>query len=250
MRWNMRPQFIDVLRLRRAALRYSAHGWDVTPGACLSGDRFHCHRPGCPTVGCHPALERWEEAATSDAGRIGDWWSALPHTVLLATGRAFDVLEVPAHLGLRVLGLARLHGHVLGPGRLPLGGPLAVTPTGRWMFLVKPGDRLRPELDGQLDVLHHGPGSWVPAPPTRLPEGRVRWAVTPDEVRWRLPDSYAVQALLVDAIAALVARGPEAAVTWPEPAAGTLPAPRPPGDAAATRPPTVPRQASTSRRAA
>jgi hypothetical protein len=233
MRWTFRPQFIDVIRLRRAALRYSAHGWDVTPGACLAGDRFTCERPGCPTVGCHPALERWEEAATSDAVRIGDWWSALPHTVLLATGHTFDVLEVPAHLGLRVLGLARLHGHVLGPGRLRVGGPLAMTPTGRWMFLVKPGDRLRPELDGQPDVLHHGPGSWVPAPPSRLPEGRVRWAVTPDEVHWQLPDSYALQALLVDAMALTLSMPAAAAAVG-----------------AATRSPAVPRQASTARRAA
>jgi hypothetical protein len=242
MRWSIRPQFIDVIRLRRAALRYSGHGWDVTPGACLTGNRFTCERPGCPTVGCHPALERWEEAATCDTVRIGDWWSILPHTVLLATGRSFDALEVPAHLGLRVLGLARLHGHVLGPRRLRVAGPLAVTPTGRWMFLVRPGDRLRPELDGQPDVLHHGPGSWIPAPPTRLPEGRVRWAVTPDEVHWQLPDSYAVQALLVDALAVAV------------PSYAETPPPPPTDDArartAAGHGITVPRQASTSRRAA
>jgi len=254
MRWNTRPQFFDVLRLRRAALRYSSHGWEVMPGAWLAGDRFSCQRPGCPTVGCHPALERWEDAATCDARRVDEWWSSRPHAVLLATGRTVDVLEVPAYLGLRVLGLARLHGHVLGPDRLPVGGPLAVTPTGRWMFLVRPGDRLRPELAGMRDVLHHGAGSWVPAPPTRLPEGRVRWAVTPDETHWRLPDSYAIQALLVDSIgaAAVHPTPPRARSPWPEPMAepSSRPSPDSPAPAGPPAAPVVPRQASTSRRAA
>ncbi|HYN92662.1 MAG TPA: bifunctional DNA primase/polymerase, partial [Pilimelia sp.] len=194
------PRLVDLVRLRRAALRYGGRGWAVTPGAYLSGTRFACGRPGCPTVTCHPALESWEEAATCDPARVTAWWRALPHTVLLATGGTFDVLEVPAHLGLRALGMARLHGHVLGPARLPVDGPVAAGPTGRWMFFVQPGDRLRPELDGQFDVVRHGRGSWVPAPPTRLPEGRVRWAVSPEDVHWQLPDSYAVQALLVDAL--------------------------------------------------
>ncbi|WP_173079245.1 bifunctional DNA primase/polymerase [Phytohabitans rumicis] len=208
MRWSPRPPFIrssvlDRSRLRHAALRYAEHGWDVTPGACLSGARFACARPGCPTMGCHPALEQWEDAATSDHGQVLTWWRRQPHAVLLPTGRAFDVLEVPAHLGLRVLGAARLHAGVVGPGRGQVRGPVAVTPTGRWMLLVRPGDPLRPELDESLDVVRHGAGSWIPAPPTRLPEGPVRWAASPEETRWRLPDSYAVQGMLVDALGAV-----------------------------------------------
>jgi hypothetical protein len=60
----------------------------------------------------------------------------------------------------------------------------------------------------------------LPAPPTRLPEGRVRWIVPPEEVAWRLPDSYALQRMLVDALAARLSA------------------------------PVLPRQLSTSRRAA
>jgi Bifunctional DNA primase/polymerase, N-terminal len=207
MRWSPRPPFIrsqvlDRSRLRHTALRYAAHGWDVTPGAYLTGDRFDCARPGCPTTGCHPALERWEEAATCDSAKIGEWWRRAPRAVLLPTGRAFDVLEVPAHLGLSVLGAARPHASVVGPGRGQVRGPVAVTPTGRWMFLVRPGDPLRPELDECLDVVRHGAGSWIPAPPSRLPEGPVRWSVSPEVTRWRLPDAYAVQAMLVDAVGA------------------------------------------------
>jgi hypothetical protein len=224
MRWTIRPQFIDRVRLRHAALTYCDHGWAVTPGACLAGTRFTCGRPGCPTIGCHPAFERWEDTATTDLVQVAGWWRLRPHTVLLATGRTFDVLEVPAHLGLRALGLARLHGHVLGPGRLRVTGPVAVSPAGCWMFFVRPGDPLRPELACQPDVVRHGPRSWVPAPPSRLPEGPVHWAVSPAEACWQLPDSYAVQALLVDALVAM-----------------TVPRPVLPG---------VPRQLSTTRRAA
>lgn len=215
MRWSPRPPFIrssvlDRSRLRNAALRYAEHGWDVTPGAPLTGGRFDCARPGCPTMGCHPALEGWEDAATSDRGRVADWWQRHAHAVLLPTGLAFDVLEAPAHLGLRVLGAARLHAGIVGPGRGQVRGPVAVTPTGRWMFLVRPGDPLRPELDESLDVVRHGRGSWIPAPPTRLPEGVVRWSVSPEETRWRLPDSYAVQGMMVDALGAVAATRPAA----------------------------------------
>ncbi|GAB3861177.1 hypothetical protein GCM10029963_65250 [Micromonospora andamanensis] len=70
------------------------------------------------------------------------------------------------------------------------------------MFLVRPGDPLRPELEHCFDVVLHGRGSWVPAPPTRLPEGQVRWAVAPEQARWQLPDSYLVQNTLVEALRA------------------------------------------------
>jgi hypothetical protein len=90
--------------------------------------------------------------------------------------------------------LDAVRSHPVGPG---VRGPVLVTPTGRWMFLVRPGDPLRPELEHCFHVVRHGPGSWVPAPPTRLPEGPVRWAVAPEQARWQLPDSYLVQNTLV-----------------------------------------------------
>ncbi|WP_306214276.1 bifunctional DNA primase/polymerase [Actinoplanes sp. RD1] len=229
-------QWLDRFQLRRAALRYAAHGWAVTPGAYLAGRRFHCGRAGCPITGCHPAIESWEDTATTDPARVDTWWRHRPHTVLLATGGAFDALEVPAAVGLRVLGAVRLHTGVLGAGRLHTGvlgpgrgdarGPVAVTPDGRWMFLVRPGAALRPELATCLDVLCHGRGSWIPAAPSRTPEGPVRWAVTPEQNEWRLPEPETVQALLLDALDAL-GRRPVRPVTL-----------------------SVPRQMSTARRAA
>ncbi|MEU4560820.1 bifunctional DNA primase/polymerase [Actinoplanes sp. NPDC023936] len=211
MQWTSRQPFVppalldrlDRVRLRRAALRYAAHGWDVTPGAYLAGRRFDCGRPGCTITGCHPALDSWAESATGDPIRIAAWWRRQAHTVLLPTGVGFDVLEVPASLGRRMTCL----------------GPVADTSAGRWMFLVRPGRALRPELEHRLDVIRHGLGSWIPAPPNRMLDGSIRWTVPPEQVEWRLPDADRVQELLV----------------------------------AAARPssrPIIPRQVSTSRRAA
>lgn len=196
------PVLFDRLRLRRAALRYAAHGWAVTPGARLTGHRFACGRPGCPIMACHPALESWEQTASADPNQVQAWWRHTAHTVLLVTGRCFDVLEVPARLGLRTLGAARLHTGVLGVERADARGPVAVTAAGRWMFLVRPGMPLRSELEQRLDVVRHGLGSWVPAAPSRTLEGPVRWAVSPEQARWRLPAADVVQALLSDALGA------------------------------------------------
>jgi hypothetical protein len=176
---------IDRSRLRRAAVRFAGHGWDVVPGAVLMGDRFRCGETGCPTVACHPARARWEGTALRDPVAAAACWARLPHAILLATGRAFDVLEVPALLGTSAV-----------DGDEPR-GPVAVTATGRWMFLVRPGAALRRELARRPDVVLHGEGSWVPAPPTQTLEGRVRWLVDPEVVTWQLPDPWTVQAGLV-----------------------------------------------------
>jgi hypothetical protein len=205
---------LDRLRLRRAAVTYARHGWAVAPGACLTGRRFSCGRPGCPIMGCHPAIESWEDDASTDPGMVALWWRRRPHAVLLATGGAFDVLEVPATLGVRAVDAMRW--------RADARGPVGVTPDGRWMFLVSPGEPLRDELAYRLDVVRHGPSSWIPAAPSRTPEGPVRWAVSPDRTQWRLPAASPLQAVLVAGLAT-VARRPVV---------------------------TVPRQLSTSRRAA
>lgn len=170
------------LRLRHAALAYAAHGWKVVAGARLCGHRFSCG-PGCRTVSCHPPHGRWESTATVNSDAIVERWRHSPHSVLLATGDAFDVVEVPAYMGTGASDKVR--------------GPVAVTPLGRWMFLVRPGGDLHPDLAQQHDVVLHGGGSWIPAPPVRMPEGRVRWAVAPHESAWRIPDLGTVQTALV-----------------------------------------------------
>jgi hypothetical protein len=178
---------LDRLRLRSAALRYAQHGWAVTPGACLDGARFACGRAGCPIMGCHPEIESWEDHASTDPARIRAWWRDRPHAVLLATGWRFDAIEVPAALARRALAAGAT-------------GPVLATPSGRWTFLVRPGLPLRAELRHRLDVVRHGRGSWIPAAPSRMPDGPVQWTVPPDAVQWRLPTSASVQAKLIEAL--------------------------------------------------
>jgi hypothetical protein len=172
-------------------MSYVDRGWDVVPGAYLASGRFHCSTPNCPTVACHPAVPRWEEAASRESGMVAAWWAELPYSILLATGRAFDALEVPAELGRMIAGQVE--------------GPVIATPAGRWFFLVRAGDGLRPELQLHLGVLLHGLGSWIPAPPNRQLGGKVRWESHPTDAGDRLPDSYEVQRQLLAALRTLTA---------------------------------------------
>jgi hypothetical protein len=130
-------------------------------------------------------VDEWAKVASSDLSDVDSWWARAAFSVLFATGHFFDVIEAPA----------RLVAPLVHNGWFS--APIAVTPEGRWMLLVAPGEALRPELDAQLDVVLHGTGSWVPAPPTRTPRGRVRWVIHPQQVGWRLPDPYVVQTALV-----------------------------------------------------
>src|SRR2546423_484172 len=142
-------------RLRRAATRYARHGWDVIPGACLTGPRFACEEAGCHAVACHPGRADWQAVAGHDVPAVRSWWRDLPRAVLLATGRAFDAIEVPAELG----------RFAAGQGQ----GPGAGAPSGQWLFLVRPGQSPRPQVQGRGDAGVHGPGPWVPPSPPAVP---------------------------------------------------------------------------------
>jgi hypothetical protein len=158
-------------------------------------------------------LDRLDRARRARAARryAAHGWTVELHgeMVLLGTGSTLDAIEVPPGLG----------AAVQKPG-LDNPGPIAVTAAGRCIFLVRPGSPLRPELERRLDVVRHGPGSWVAVAPSRLPEGLVRWVIAPADTGWTLPPADDVQRLLVDAL-------------------DTRPVVRP----------SVPRQLSTSRRA-
>jgi hypothetical protein len=76
-------------------------------------------------------MAHWERRASAESVEVDAWWSNGPWSILLATGRTFDVVEVPMRIGRTTAREARI-------------GPVAVSPTGRWMFLVEPGEALRP----------------------------------------------------------------------------------------------------------
>jgi hypothetical protein len=162
-------------------------GWPVVPGArVLRGHggpvACSCGTEDCPAPGAHPLDVGVEVPAGATLEQAADRWRRVPGAaVMLPTGRAFDVLEVPADAGRRAL--ARLERMGLPPG------PVALTPHGRAWFLVAPGAAKQlPRLlyrmgwdDTGLDLRCLGEGDHITAPPSDLGGlGPVRWLRPPD----------------------------------------------------------------------
>ncbi|MFD0260038.1 bifunctional DNA primase/polymerase [Kitasatospora indigofera] len=143
----------------QAAAEYTGRwGWAVAAGAPDGPHRGAPHPDGPPAD-----------------GRPGS-----ASAVLLPTGRAFDVLDVPEQAGLQALVRLERMGTQVGPVLAP--------PTGRLQFLVAAGAARRlPDLlyrmgwdDAALDLACHGEGGHVAAPPTVLAGlGPVRWLRRP-----------------------------------------------------------------------
>jgi len=116
----------DAGRLAAAAVEFAEIGWPVCPGAVApradtsrhrvpalvprgqshrSGRACSCDRVGCPAPGAHPISAAWQIEASSDQAEVSRWWRDRPGaTIILVTGRVFDVLDVPARAGLLALG--------------------------------------------------------------------------------------------------------------------------------------------------
>jgi hypothetical protein len=199
-----------------AAQQYAAMGWPVCPGANPSGGldgigmpepgrACSCDRVGCPAPGAHPVSPTWQMQATVDATVIGQWWETRPEAnVILATGRVFDVLDVPAVAG--ATALARMSDDGVETG------PVSIVGTDRMHFYV--GTRGAPAdedewwscgLDASPDLLvqtewlrWHCRDSYVLAPPSRYGTGQdVRWVREP--AGRILPDGLRPLEYLVDA---------------------------------------------------
>jgi Bifunctional DNA primase/polymerase, N-terminal len=151
---------VDVMLRRRhrteagrltAAVEYAEMGWPVVPGAVPrdDGSRHHhlrpsltprdavretgracsCDRIGCPAPGAHPVSAAWQIEASRDPAEVARWWRERPDaSIILVTGRVFDVLDVPAAAGTAALGRM---------DRSPAGtGPVALTADDRALFFV------------------------------------------------------------------------------------------------------------------
>lgn len=224
-------------RLVVAAARYADLGWPVCPGSYLpdrggdsgqsgrraagggragggragggkdgpSGRGCSCDRIGCPSPGAHPASIAWQSQATTDRSVIGHWWTVLPESsVILVTGRVFDVLDVPAAAGLSALNQMDKAG--VAPG------PMAVSALDRALFFVATRAAQSEEdewwschLDCEPDTVPevtglrwHCRNSYVLAPPSRLPGGlTARWLREPGPAP--LPDALRLLEYLADA---------------------------------------------------
>jgi bifunctional DNA primase/polymerase-like protein len=219
----------DTDRLALAASGYAALGWPVCPGASpregqprqrhsrdrvpqqrhsqqtRAGHACSCDRVGCPAPGAHPLSPAWKLQATADPTVIGKWWNERPQaSILLVTGRSFDVLDIPSAAGLvaiRQLERAGIRS-----------GPVAVSAMERTLFFIATraaeGDEdewwscnldCEPEVLPEVTGLRwHCRDSYVVAPPSRLSNGMAaRWLTEPDEQP--LPDALRLLEVLADA---------------------------------------------------
>jgi hypothetical protein len=150
-------------RIGDAAFGYAWHGWPIAPGAHPAP----CRRDGWP-VPLTGALPYHGPMSTNEVARC---WHHHPHAVLLATGLSIDVLAVPAPLASQLL-------HTLDRP-----GPIAALPDGQWLMFIEAGQP--PEPPPGHPMGYHGPGSWVPLPPTHLDQGQLRWHIDPASTGWR-----------------------------------------------------------------
>lgn len=184
-------------QLLDAAVRYAEERhWDVLPGAWIEdagspGPRCSCEDPACPSPGAHPTQSDWPGQAAGSAVAVRRMWQERPHSsILLPTGRTFDVIDVPEMAG--CLALARMERM-----DLPL-GPVICVPGRRLIFFALPGAAAKVPQQlrrlgwgaSTLDLVARGEGDYIPAPPTRLPTGGcVVWARQPTTMNRWLPDA-------------------------------------------------------------
>ena len=194
------------------AAHYASMGWPVCLGAHPyrgtraskeTGRACSCDRVGCPAPGAHPVSPTWQMQATVDTGTIGQWWAARPQaSVILVTGRVFDVLDVPAAVGADALAMMERAAITAGP----------VAAAGdRMLFFVTtrgaPVDEeewwscrldCEPEsITAQGSLRWHCRDSYVLAPPSAGGSGAARWICDPSD--HPLPDALRLLEFLVDA---------------------------------------------------
>ncbi|MTD59646.1 bifunctional DNA primase/polymerase [Amycolatopsis pithecellobii] len=173
------------IELRAEAIGLACHGWPVLPGtspAAESGDQAW----SWPV----PVRHDWADQLGAHPDEVAGWWSK-PYSLLVATGKVVDAVEVDVELGQRAARLLRATGHP---------APIVATPDGRWLFLTTVADTLPEPLAGSDKIRWHGAGSWVPLPPTTFQHGVVHWRVRPDVWGWRLPEADAVHTVLIRAL--------------------------------------------------
>ncbi len=194
-------------RRRRTTRRWagpSVSGLICPADGPKTGRACSCDRVGCPAPGAHPVSPTWQMQATVDTGIIGQWWAARPEaSVILVTGRVFDVLDVPAVVGSAALARIEETGIAAGP---------VAESGGRTLFFVTtrgaPVDEdewwscrldCEPEnITSRGSLRWHCRDSYVLAPPSAGGTGApARWVRDPAD--HSLPDALRLLEFLVDA---------------------------------------------------
>ena len=213
-------------KLAIAALGYATLGWPVCQGARLragsrgavpaqqgrrsaaAGRACSCDRVGCPAPGAHPLSPAWKREASADPAVVGQWWAAAPQSsILLVTGRVFDVLDVPARAG--TVALASLGAAGIGSG--PVAGGAGGADQRALFFVASRAASAEEDewwschLDCEPETVPaiaglrwHCRDSYVLAPPSAVSGGSpARWLVRPDAAP--LPDALRLLEFLADA---------------------------------------------------
>jgi hypothetical protein len=134
-----------------------------------------CQDPGCAQVGKHPLgalVPHGVKDATTNRARILAWWARYPQANIgLATGHAFDVLDVDGPVGAHAIRtLAAEYG-------LQSFGPLVRTGGGGWHYYLAPTGLGNMRPAGLEHVDWRGRGGYVVAPPSRHASGHpYQWA--------------------------------------------------------------------------
>jgi hypothetical protein len=183
-------------QLRDAALGYASRGIPVLPlhyplphhgdlqpvpgddqPALRTG--CSCRDPGCGQPAKHPLgslVPHGVKDATTNRARVLAWWTRHPQANIgLATGHAFDVLDVDGPEGAHsIRALAATHG-------LASSGPLVRTGGGGWHFYLAPTGLGNVHPQGLEHVDWRGRGGYVVAPPSRHASGHpYQWATGRD----------------------------------------------------------------------
>ncbi|AOS62848.1 hypothetical protein TL08_10165 [Actinoalloteichus hymeniacidonis] len=164
----------------------------MIPGARWNGTKYIRPDSGLRVPGLLPIVPHTE--ATDRQAQIERWWNAAPFSVLVAAGRGFAVISVPAELGVAA---ARFSVFRDSPT------PTLVHPEGRILFLVEPIKALRLELRSFRSVFLMEPDSVFPVPPTITGSGPVRWWFPPDACPITSGSARIVQEALCQAISAV-----------------------------------------------
>ena len=148
---------MNASRHLEAVLEYADRGWPALP----------CEPRGKRPLG--RLVPHGLKEASTDPAVIRKWWEVEPEANIgLATGIAFDVLDVDGDDGMRALS-----------GALPLDaatldGPTVTTGRGAHVYLAVTGIGNRAGLVPHVDF--RGRGGYVIAPPSLHPSGtRYRW---------------------------------------------------------------------------
>src|SRR5215469_2674005 len=180
----------DAGRQAAAAVEYARMGWPVCPGAVRphpgparhrvpalatrgrprgSGRACSCDRIGCPAPGAHPISAAWQIEASSNPAEVRRWWRDRPDaSIILVTGRVFDVLDVPESVGL--LAVERI-------GSSPaVTGPVALSADHRALFFAATRGAPADEDEWWSCHLDCEPDSFAPV----------------TGLRWHCRDSYVV----------------------------------------------------------